>query len=133
VPRCLEERLSVFGLTLDEMKVLAVFLAIGLLIYSVIDCSRTPDAEVPASLSRVGWLLMIILLPFLGPVFWLISSRVEDGVGATDVDDSPGPAYGGSAGGTATRAPRPGSEHRQTSRRRGPVGPDDDPEFLRGL
>jgi Phospholipase_D-nuclease N-terminal len=121
-------------LRLDEVKVLAGFLSVGLVIYAVIDCSRAPDEEVPASLSRAGWLLMIILLPFLGPVFWLISSRVEDGVGPSDVtDSSSGSGYGGSAGGTTTRAPRPDAGHPQTSRRHGPVGPDDDPDFLRGL
>jgi Phospholipase_D-nuclease N-terminal len=120
-------------LRLDEVKVLAGFLSVGLVIYAVIDCSRAPDEEVPASLSRAGWLLMIILLPFLGPVFWLISSRVEDGVGPAEPKDTTGTGYGSEPGGTTIRAPRPSGGHSQTSRRRGPVGPDDDPEFLRGL
>lgn len=88
-----------------------MFLWIGLLIYAVIDCSRTPEGEVPQSLSRAGWLVLIILLPFLGPVFWLIGSRAESGAGA----------------------PRSGGSSASSARTRGPVGPDDDPDFLRRL
>ena len=104
-------------LTLDGVKVLAVFLGIGLLIYAVIDCSRTPDEAVPASLPRTGWLLMIILLPFIGPVFWLLASRTDD-----NHVNRPGPPD--------RRTPNPGGT---AGRTRGPVGPDDDPDFLRGL
>jgi hypothetical protein len=110
-------------LTLDVVKVLAGFLGVGLLIYAVIDCSRTPDDEVPASLGRTGWLLMIILLPFIGPAFWLIASRTEDGAGSP-----PRPGSGGSP-----RAQQGGGGPAGTTRKRGPVGPDDDPDFLRGL
>jgi Phospholipase_D-nuclease N-terminal len=113
-------------LRLDVVKVLVGFIGVGLLIYAVIDCSRTPDEDVPASLPRTGWLVMIILLPFLGPVFWLIASRTEDGVGSPPR---------GSGGGTSPRAePRgTGGGSAGTTRTRGPVGPDDDPDFLRGL
>jgi len=102
--------------------VLAGFLGVGLLIYAVIDCSRTPDEEVPASMSRPGWLVMIILLPFLGPVFWLIASRTEDGTGSPRAPGGGGSSRAETGGGSAG-----------TSRKRGPVGPDDDPDFLRGL
>jgi hypothetical protein len=102
-------------LTLDGVKVLLVFLAIGLLIYAVIDCSRTPDAQVPAALPRSAWFVVMILLPILGPAFWLLASRTE-GDGRTPGPRRPGP--GGTAGRGGTR---------------GPVGPDDDPDFLHGL
>lgn len=113
-------------LKLDVVRVLAGFLGVGLLIYAVIDCSRTPDEQVPASLPRTGWLVMIILLPFLGPVFWLIASRTEDGAG---------PPPPGSGGGTTPRTQSGGSVGGSagTTGKRGPVGPDDDPDFLRGL
>lgn len=102
-------------LRLDEVKVLLAFLGVGLLIYSVIDCSRTPDAEVPSSLSRSGWLLLIVLLPFLGPAFWLVASRTEDP----------------NATGRREQARRARAQQEQARRR--PQGPDDDPDFLRGL
>jgi hypothetical protein len=106
------------------VKVLAGFLGIGLLIYAVIDCSRTPEDEVPASLSRPGWLVLIILVPFLGPVSWLVASRTEGGSGSSSGGEGTGARRGGSgSGGGPAGGPR-------TSR---PVGPDDDPDFLRGL
>ena len=105
-------------LRLDGVKVLLVFLALGLLIYAVIDCSRTPDAAVPAALPRSGWFVVMILLPILGPLFWLLASRTEgDGRNA-----GPRPGPGGGAG-------RSGGG-RGRSR---PMGPDDDPDFLHGL
>jgi Phospholipase_D-nuclease N-terminal len=101
-------------LTLDEVKVLLGFLGVGLLIYAVIDCSRTPEAEVPSSLSRSGWLVLIIVLPFLGPAFWLLASRTEDAA-----------ASAGRSQPAARKSPPP--------RKGPPRGPDDDPDFLRGL
>lgn len=100
-------------LTLDGVKVLLVFLALGLLIYAVIDCSRTPDAAVPAALPRSGWFVLMILLPILGPLFWLLASRTEgDG---RNTGPRPGPTGGAGRG------------------RSNPRGPDDDPDFLHGL
>lgn len=100
-------------LTLDGVKVLLVFLALGLLIYAVIDCSRTPETAVPAALPRSGWFVVMILLPILGPLFWLLASRTEGD------DRTPGPRPGPSGG---------------AGRGRGnPRGPDDDPDFLHGL
>jgi hypothetical protein len=90
-----------------------VFLALGLLIYAVIDCSRTPETAVPAALPRSGWFVVMILLPILGPLFWLLASRTEGD------DRTPGPRPGPSGG---------------AGRGRGnPRGPDDDPDFLHGL
>ena len=109
-------------LRLDAVKALAGFLGVGLLIYAVIDCSRTPDEDVPPSLPRTGWLVVIILLPFIGPAFWLIASRTEDGTGTPR----------GPGGGTTPRA-QSGGGPAGTTRKGGPVGPDDDPDFLRGL
>jgi hypothetical protein len=106
------------------MKVLLGFLGVGLLIYAVIDCSRTPEEEVPSSLPRSGWLVLIILLPFLGPLFWLFTSRTEGG-GASSGSSSPAARQG--------QPPRNGPTRNGPTRNRPPLGPDDDPDFLRGL
>lgn len=111
-------------LTLEKMKVLLGFLGIGLLIYAVIDCSRTPEAEVPSSLPRSGWLVLIILLPFLGPLFWLLTSRTEGGAASTGSNSSA--AHQG-------HPPRNGPTRNGPTRNGPPLGPDDDPDFLRGL
>jgi ABC-type transport system involved in cytochrome c biogenesis permease component len=101
-------------LRLDEVKVLLAFLAIGLLIYSVIDCSRTPEAAVPSTLPRSGWFVVMILLPILGPIFWLVASRTDE----DSKNSRPNPRD--------RRPGRGGPPH-------GPLGPDDDPDFLHGL
>lgn len=115
-------------LTLQKMKVLLGFLGVGLLIYAVIDCSRTPEAEVPSSLPRTGWLVLIILLPFLGPLFWLLTSRTEGGA-------VPGSNSSSARQGQPPRngPPGKGPTSKGPTRKGPPLGPDDDPDFLRGL
>lgn len=73
-------------------------------IYAFIDCAQT-DRRVVRVLAKPVWLI-VTLVPVLGPLFWFVAGR-------TDLrrDKPPqGP-------------PRP----------RGPLGPDDDPDFLRRL
>jgi hypothetical protein len=101
-------------LRLDEVKVLLVFLAFGLLVYSLIDCSRTPQAAMPSTLPRAAWVVVMILLPIVGPLYWLVASR-------TDKNRGPG---------SAPRGGRPGPSSGPSRR---PIGPDDDPDFLHGL
>jgi Phospholipase_D-nuclease N-terminal len=104
-------------LTLEKVKVLLFLVAMGLLIYAVIDCSRTPEQEVPSGFPRAAWLVVMILVPIIGPVLWIMASRSDQN----------------SAGGnTRPRGPRPGGGA-PTRRTGGPVGPDDDPDFLRGI
>lgn len=54
--------------------------------------------------AKVGWLAAILLLPFVGALAWLLAGRSSSG---------------------GTGRPRTG--------RPPPRGPDDDPDFLRGL
>ena len=53
--------------------VLAV-LAFGLAVYALIDCARTDSREVRA-LPKPLWLLVVLLLPVLGPLAWLLTGR----------------------------------------------------------
>jgi hypothetical protein len=94
-------------LRLDEVKVLLVFLAFGLLVYSLIDCSRTPESAMPSTLPRAAWVVVMILLPIVGPLYWLVATRTNKNRGPGSAPSS-GPA-------------------------RRPIGPDDDPDFLHGL
>jgi hypothetical protein len=100
--------------------VLLFLVGLGLLIYAVIDCSRTPEQEVPSGFPRAAWLVFMIIVPIIGPALWIVASRGDQN----------------SAGG-APRAggrPRPGgASPRRPGKPRGPVGPDDDPDFLRGI
>jgi hypothetical protein len=121
-------------LRLEEVKALLFLHAIGLFVYAVIDCSRTPEDEIPSGLPRTVWLVLIVILPILGPVFWLVVSRSDRANqpggppprGRSGFGGFGGPGGPGGAGGR-------GPTNRGAARPRGPVGPDDDPEFLHGL
>lgn len=86
------------------LRNLGVLLAIGLVVYALIDAVRSSQEQrrgVPAAL----WAVVIALFPVAGAVVWLIVSRGGQGTGR---------APGGSS-------------------RPGPTAPDDDPDFLRAL
>lgn len=85
-------------------KVFLVLAALVLMIYSLYDLIATPRARIQ-HLPKWGWALLIVLAPYAGALLWIVF----------------GVAHGRPAGGP----PRP-----QPKR---PLGPDDDPDFLRGL
>jgi hypothetical protein len=73
-------------------------------IYAFIDCAQT-DRRLVRVLAKPVWLL-VTFVPVLGPLFWFVAGR-------TDL-----------RGGKPPQGP---------ARPRGPLGPDDDPDFLRRL
>lgn len=101
------------------MRNILFLILVGLVVYTVIDVIKSDRDErsgVPAPL----WILLIVLLPVLGSIGWLVSSRSARA-------RRPGGGTGGSGngGGGGTRPPTRGPQ-----RPSGPVAPDDDPEFL---
>ncbi|WP_313406824.1 PLD nuclease N-terminal domain-containing protein [Aeromicrobium sp.] len=86
-------------------KVFLVLVAVVLVVYSLYDLLATPRERVQ-HLPKWGWALLIVLAPYAGALLWIVF----------------GIAKGRPAGGPPP--PR---------RPRGPLGPDDDPDFLRGL
>jgi hypothetical protein len=101
---------------IGDMIRVAVFLFLvhlALLIAAVADCLGGERA--PRRLSRPLWVLIIVLLPIAGGVLWFLVGRARPEGGQR----GPGRPGGGAGGG-----PR---------RPRGPVAPDDDPDFLRDL
>ncbi len=82
-------------------------------LYALIDAIQTSRSDV-RSLPKWVWLVVIILVPFLGAVAWLIAGRQLRQVAAAN------PAGAGRL--TALGG-----------RRRADVAPDDDPKFLRKL
>ncbi len=84
------------------LRVAGVLFAIALYIYFIIDVLRTPRGET-RSLPKYVWLLLVVLIPLLGGLFWLALGRVWP---------SPGSRFG---------------------RNRAPMAPDDDPKFLKQL
>ena len=87
---------------------------LALYIYAMIDLLRAPSAEVRL-LPKWLWAIVILLIFLLGPLMWLILGRPR-------AQYPPGGGEGGGGPG-GRRGPGP----------RGPVAPDDDPEFLRRI
>lgn len=84
------------------IRVLPVLIGLGLAIYALVDCIQTDDSRV-RGIPKMLWIVLIVLITFVGPLAWLIAGKERS---------------------------QPGRGGRQ---RRGPLGPDDDPDFLRGL
>lgn len=95
------------------LRLLPLFLEVALLIICLIDAIQTPGAST-RNLPKWAWLMLIILVPIVGPLAWLFAGRPRRGD-----QRNPTPPR---ATGIADRA-----------RRRGPVAPDDDLEFLAKL
>jgi hypothetical protein len=97
------------------MRLLPYVVPIGLAIYALIDLARSQPPE-RGGLHPAAWVALILFLPVLGPIAWIVLSRYlrsESG--------------GAPARPTGPSRPGPG---RGVPRRRGPVAPDDDPDFL---
>lgn len=82
------------------LRVVLTLASLALTIYALIDCLQTPDDEVK-HIPKLFWALLVLLVPWVGPISWLIAGRAR------------------------SFPPR--------GRPAGPKGPEDDPDFLRGL
>ncbi|MFI6425482.1 PLDc N-terminal domain-containing protein [Promicromonospora sp. NPDC050880] len=96
-------------------RVLLILAVVGLAVYALVDVWGSEEDE-RGGLPRWLWVLLIVLLPLLGPISWIVVRVSARRSGA-------GPASG--PGGSRPTPPRPGPR-----RPSGPVAPDDDPEFL---
>jgi len=93
------------------LRVVLVALVVFASIYAVVDCLQT-DRRLVRTMPKPVWLIAV-LVPVLGPVFWLLAGRSD------------------ARGGPAARGP--GRQPPGPRGPRGPLGPDDDPDFLRKL
>jgi len=96
------------------IRFLSVVLELALLVYCLIDCIQTDEARV-RNLPKIGWILLIIIVPIVGGLAWLFAGRPRGGVATNPF----GPAAGRQAPGGRSRP--------------GPVAPEDDPNFMRKL
>jgi len=88
-----------------------------LLVYGLIDCIQSPEGQV-RNLPKVGWILLIVLVPVAGPIAWLVAGRP---VGA---------------GARSARVPWRSTATAgfpEYERPRRFAAPDDDPAFLTGI
>ncbi|MFC3994558.1 PLD nuclease N-terminal domain-containing protein [Nocardiopsis sediminis] len=102
---------------------LITLLTIVLWVYAFFDALTTPAGEV-RTLPKILWLVVVALLTPVGPLLWLFLGRPR----ASDVTAPPAP----SAQADSIEHLDP-SDFNTPSGREHPVGPDDDPEFLRRL
>jgi len=90
-------------------RVLMFVIPLAIMVYALVDCVRTPEQAAPSGVPKPVWIAVIVLVPVLGALGWLAVSRI------------PGINLPRASGGSRPRPPR------------GPVAPDDDPEFLANL
>lgn len=91
------------------VRYLPMIIEIALLLYALIDCLQTDQKRI-RNLPKLGWVMLIVVLPFVGPAAWLFAGRPTRE----------------SARQTTWKNP-PGVEQRR------PLAPDDDPDFLAKL
>jgi hypothetical protein len=96
------------------LRVLLPLIAVGLAVYALVDLASSDDEE-RGGIPKGLWIVLIVLLPFLGPIAWIVVKRSASRGGSR---------YGATG--------RPGSSSGGATRRRrsAPVAPDDDPDFL---
>ena len=91
-------------------------------LYCIFDAITT-DAALVRNLPKGFWIVLVLFVPDVGSIMWLIAGRPR-------AETRPGGLpYKGNVGRPASAPPR----HVPGSGRRGPVAPDDDPEFLARL
>ena len=88
------------------VRFLPFLISLVLSVYALFSCIQTPDDEVP-HLPKLVWILIIVFVPFVGPIVWLLAQRTARAGRERQV-----------------RPPRP------TGRS---MAPDDDPDFLKSL
>ena len=86
------------------LRVLPFIIGLALTIYALVDAIQTNESHVQY-LPKIYWLVLILLFPWIGPIAWLVAGKERRPMRPR----------------TDPRYPKP------------PRGPDDDPDFLRGL
>jgi hypothetical protein len=91
------------------VRFLPFLISLALSVYALFSCIQTRSKDVPY-LPRLVWILLIVFVPFVGPIVWLLLARGQ--------------------GTPLGRAPASSRPNRPPGR---PLAPDDDPDFLASL
>jgi phospholipase D-like protein len=97
------------------IRLLPAAIALALVVFCLIDCVQSDEHRV-RNMPKWTWIVLIVLIPIVGPVVWLLAGRPQRG----SAGGVPWPS--GTAGFPEYERPRPRAK-----------APDDDPEFLRSL
>lgn len=101
---------------------LFTLLSIVLWVYAFFDALTSPVDEV-RNLHKYLWVVLIVLFPLVASLFWLYFGRPR----------APVPDPADTTMDPASAEDLDPSDFQQPTDRGGPLGPDDDPDFLRGL
>jgi hypothetical protein len=108
------------------LKGLLALASVALTIFALADCIQTEEDKL-RGIPRWGWIILVVLLPWIGPITWLLVGK--DRFGDSERNGGPAGPDRRPTGLGGTGAPSRG----RSSRRSGPTAPDEDPEFLRKL
>lgn len=103
------------------LRVLLALAVLAFTVYTVVDCIQTEDERV-RNLPKIAWVVLILLFTPAGGIAWLFAGRPADSQG--------GGPFGRLPFGPQDRLGPSGGPQRGPRR---PLGPDDDPDFLKGL
>lgn len=101
------------------LRALPVLVWVGLAVYGTIDCLLTSPDDVRGP-GRGTWVTLNLVVPYLGPVAWLMTGRPQRAARHPRVGGPVGGEYGWTAEGAAGFTG-------------GPIGPDDDADFISSL
>lgn len=90
------------------VRFLPFLISLVLTVYALFSCIQTPDEDVP-HLPKLLWIVLIVFVPFAGPIVWLLMSRAHLNRQESVVRREPS---------------KPPAR---------PSAPDDDPDFLKSL
>ncbi|MFY9263370.1 MAG: hypothetical protein GX483_03680 [Actinomycetaceae bacterium] len=97
-------------------RVLLVLFIVALTVYSFIDVLRRDSSNMPARIPKPYWAILTLIVPVIGPLLWIFFKNQHLFTSTTPMTgDALKDAFG----------PR--------RKAKGPVAPDDDPEFLARL
>lgn len=75
-------------------RVVLIVLFIGVTVYALLDWWMNSKRRTPGGISRWIWLAVIVVIPFLGPLTWIIMRIVGDAEERQGLYDEPEPAPG---------------------------------------
>lgn len=90
------------------VRFLPFLISLVLTVYALFSCIQTPDEDVP-HLPKLLWIVLIVFVPFAGPLVWMLMVRAHRNRQQSTVRRP-----------SSSPAPRP-------------TAPDDDPDFLKSL
>jgi hypothetical protein len=108
--------------------VLSVLFMAGCWLYCLADAALTPAAEF-TGLRKRGWIAVIAVTFTVGATAWMLTRPARRARARSRAQA----ARQATTAATAALERHPASQARKQPRRTAPIGPDDDPEFLRML